>query len=98
MPWWVYFSDLGHVPRDAVNLVEGNSHCKFNDTTKSPRISLEHIIFHINVTVDDVGDVDHNGDDDHDDAVDDDDGPIVRISSIELQLAFIVELALSTTR
>ena len=42
-------------------------------------------------SVDDAGD-------DHDDAVDDDDGPIVRISSIELQLALIVELALSTTR
>ena len=29
------FGDLGHVPRDAVDIVEGNSHCKFNDTTKS---------------------------------------------------------------
>ena len=43
------FRDLGHVPRDAMHLIEGNSHGKFNNTTKSQRMSSEHIIFHKNV-------------------------------------------------
>ena len=33
--------DLGHVPRDTVDLIEGNSHGKFNNTTKLRRISVE---------------------------------------------------------
>ena len=41
--------DLGHVPRDAMYLVEGNPHGKFNNTTKSQRISFEHIICQLGV-------------------------------------------------
>ena len=99
-----------------MDLIEGNSHCKFNNTTKSQnRISFEQSICRINVrkrcnknipwlgktpksyrylfctfSLQLVDDDAVNADDDNDD-----DEPIVRISCIELQLAFIVEFALS---